>query len=78
MPVGSAQSLRPGGHARPRACRPDLAGALANLAAAEQAAAQRLATGLLAVPPSLAQLLASISASEATHVPVLDQLRRTA
>ena len=29
------------------------------------------------ITPSLAQLLASISASEATHVPVLSELRRT-
>lgn len=77
VPVGSAQSLAPA--ATPGASTPpDLAGALAALSAAEQAAAQRLGTGLLTVPPSLAQLLASISASEATHVPVLDQLRRTA
>lgn len=77
VPVGSAQSLAPA--ATPGASTPpDLAGALAALSAAEQAAARRLGTGLLTVPPSLAQLLASISASEATHVPVLDQLRRTA
>jgi len=56
----------------------DLTATLAALAADEQAAAQRLATQLLAMPPSLAQVLASISASESTHVPVLDQLRRTA
>jgi len=43
----------------------------AHLAAAERAASGRLARQLLAAPPSLAQLLASISASEATHVPVL-------
>jgi hypothetical protein len=77
VPAGSAQSIGPA--ATPAASTPpDLASALANLAAAEQAAAQRLATGLLTVPPALAQLLASISASEATHVPVLDQLRRMA
>jgi hypothetical protein len=77
VPAGSAQSVAPA--ATPAASTPaDLAGALAALAAAEQTAAQRLGTGLLTVPPSLAQLLASISASEATHVPVLDQLRRTA
>jgi hypothetical protein len=49
---------------------------IAALAADEQAAATRLSTWLLAVPASLAQLMASISASEATHVPVLDALRR--
>jgi hypothetical protein len=77
VPAGSAQSVSPA--ATPTASTPaDLGTALAGLAAAEDAAAQRLASGLLTVPPSLAQLLASISASEATHVPVLDQLRRTA
>jgi hypothetical protein len=53
-----------------------LAPVLAALAAGEQAASDRLASQLLAVPPSVAQLLASISASEATHVPVLHSLRR--
>jgi hypothetical protein len=46
--------------------------AVAFLRRAEQAAAAALADGLLRVPGSLAQLFASISASEATHVPVLD------
>ena len=41
------------------------------LAGAEQAASDYLLRQLLAAPPALAQLLASISASEATHVPVL-------
>jgi hypothetical protein len=54
----------------------DLATAIAALAAAEQEASDRLGSQLLAVPPSLAQLMASISASEATHVPVLDALRQ--
>lgn len=49
---------------------------LAALAAEEQAASDRLAAGLLTMPPSVAQLLASISASEATHVPVLHALRQ--
>ena len=43
----------------------------AYLAAAERQAAARLERQLLSAPPSLAQLLASISAAEATHVPVL-------
>ena len=49
------------------------AAALAYLRAAEQAAATAMLDRLLPpAPASLAQLLASISASEATHVPVLD------
>jgi hypothetical protein len=46
--------------------------AVAFLRDAEQAAAAALAEGLLRVPGSLAQVFASISASEATHVPVLE------
>ncbi len=46
--------------------------AVAFLRAAEQAAATALLDWLPHVPGSLAQLFASISASEATHVPVLD------
>jgi hypothetical protein len=61
------------GHATPAA---GLAPTISALAAAEQAAAQRLAAQLLTAPPSLAQLLASISAAEATHVPVLADLER--
>ena len=45
--------------------------AISYLGTAEQAASDRLLSGVLQVPPSLAQLFASISASEATHVPVL-------
>jgi hypothetical protein len=45
--------------------------AISYLGAAEQAASDRLLGEVLQVPPSLAQLFASISASEATHVPVL-------
>jgi hypothetical protein len=43
----------------------------AYLAHAERQAAARLSRQLLAAPPSLAQLLASISAAEASHVPPL-------
>jgi len=77
VPPGSAQSAGLEA-ARSGGLNLDLHGTLAALAADEQAASQWLAAQLLAAPPSLAQLLASISASEATHVPVLDQLRRTA
>jgi len=76
VPAGSADSAAPKATAAipiPAA----MPAALAALATAEQAASHRLATQLLGMPPSLAQLLASISASEATHVPVLDALWRS-
>jgi hypothetical protein len=78
VPPGSAAGAAPDSSAT--AIRPlpdDLEGTLGALAADEQAAAQRLGRQLLVMPPSLAQLLASIAASEATHVPVLSDLRRT-
>lgn len=49
--------------------------AVAYLAAAEQAASDRLLAQIGHVPPSLAQALASIAASEATHVPALQGIR---
>jgi hypothetical protein len=49
---------------------------LAALASDEQAAGSRLNAAALTMPPAAAQLLASIAASEATHVPALDALRR--
>ncbi len=49
--------------------------ALTALAQAEQAAVTRLTSQLLTVPPPLAQLMASIAASEAAHVVLLDQAR---
>jgi hypothetical protein len=68
-----------GGPATPRA-RPSPtatvpatpAGGVAFLRAAEQAAATAMLSRLRGAPASLAQLFASIGASEATHVPVLD------
>jgi hypothetical protein len=45
--------------------------AIRYLGRAEQAASDQLLSDVLLVPASLAQLFASISASEATHVPVL-------
>jgi hypothetical protein len=48
--------------------------ALAYLRDAERAAASALLGRLPHAPASLAQLLASISASEASHVPVLDRM----
>jgi hypothetical protein len=52
------------------------AAAVAFLRAAEQAAAAAMLDRLRGAPASLAQLFASISASEATHVPVLDSAVR--
>jgi hypothetical protein len=49
---------------------------LGELAVAEQAASDRLIGGLDGLPPSLAQLFASIAASEATHVEYLQAARR--
>ena len=46
-------------------------GALSYLRDAENAAAAAQLAHLAAAPPSLAQLLASISASEATHAMIL-------
>ena len=48
---------------------------LAELAAAERTASDTLARQLLDVPGPLAQLMASIAASEAAHVVVLGQIR---
>ena len=48
-----------------------LADILAALAIAEQAASDRLIGQLAGLPPALAQLFASIAASEATHAPFL-------
>jgi hypothetical protein len=68
-----------GGPATPRA-RPSPtatvpatpSGGLAFLRTAEQEAATAMLSRLRSAPASLAQLFASIGASEATHVPVLD------
>jgi len=72
IPVGSAASPSP----TRRAAKPAGPGAgsagVAFLRDAEQAAAAAMLDRLRSAPGSLAQLYASISASEATHVPVLD------
>jgi hypothetical protein len=47
---------------------------LQTLEQAEQAASDRLMGQLPVLPPALAQLFASIAASEATHVPYLQQV----
>lgn len=51
-------------------------GVLGELELAEQDASDRLIAELGGLPPSLAQLLASIAASEATHVEYLRAARR--
>jgi hypothetical protein len=73
VPAGSAASPP---RSRRAAAAPAVPGAgsagVAFLRAAEQAAATAMLDRLRSAPGSLAQLFASISASEATHVPVLD------
>jgi len=49
---------------------------IAQLEHAEQTASDRLIAQLAGLPPALAQLFASIAASEATHVPYLQAARR--
>jgi len=55
-----------------------VASVLAALAQAEQAASDRLLGELPGLPPALAQLFASVAASEATHVPFLTQAEAAA
>ncbi len=72
VPAGSPYQPREGARGAPVPKLPAAPQQLAAyLAAAERQAAARLERQLLSAPPSLAQLLASISAAEATHVPVL-------
>ena len=55
---------------------PSLSSVLSGLETAESAASDRYIARLGGLPPSLAQLFASIAASEATHVPYLHDARR--
>jgi rubrerythrin len=78
IPAGSSASAppspspSPSGRAATAPAVPTApAAAIAFLKNAEQAAATALLARLVTAPASLAQLFASISASEATHVPVL-------
>jgi hypothetical protein len=71
-PAGS-QTPSPRAPAAPAGVPSAQSAALAYLRGAEQAAAAALLGRLPHAPASLAQLFASISASEATHVPVLDR-----
>jgi hypothetical protein len=70
LAAGSGPLRRPPAPAAPASARQ----AIASLSGAELAASDRLLGGVPHVPPSLAQLFASISASEATHVPLLRAL----
>jgi hypothetical protein len=72
VPAGSRYRL-PAASARSSPAVPAAAGAdIAFLRSAEQAAAAAMLDRLRRAPAPLAQLYASISASEATHVPALD------
>lgn len=71
IPAGAAAAASPAPGPRPSAAPAGPGQAVEFLQAAERAAAARLLRQLESAPPSLAQLMASISASEATHVPVL-------
>lgn len=76
VPAGAAPAASPS-PSQPAAPLPaDPRQAVAGLQADERDSAARLLRQLASAPPSLAQLLASISASEATHVPVLAAARR--
>jgi len=72
IPAGSAASPSPTRRAAPPKAPGAGSAGVAFLRAAEQAAAAAMLDRLRGAPGSLAQLYASISASEATHVPVLD------
>lgn len=77
VPAGSALALSPS--PTPSASVSLTGGVSAEVVAleqAEQAASDRLLGQLAVLPPSLAQLYASIAASEASHVPYLQVARR--
>jgi hypothetical protein len=73
VPPGSQAAAARPAHSRPAAARPGRgpAAAISFLQGAERASAANLLRHLAAVSPSLAQLMASIAASEATHVAAL-------
>jgi hypothetical protein len=75
----SARLIEPAPHAsvrpRPVTIPPGSTGSILQiLEQAEQASSDRLIEQLRVLPPALAQLFASIAASEATHVPYLQQV----
>jgi hypothetical protein len=72
---GSPLAVRPALASSPAPTAPATAQqAISGLGPAEQAASDWLLSRVPQVPPALAQLLASICASEATHVPALAAL----
>ncbi len=76
VPPGTSASPSPSGGSSPRASTTPARVSpthisTARLRAAERASAAGLVQRLATVPPALAQLLASIAASDATHVTVL-------
>ena len=76
-PGGRAAAAHAPRHAAPHRPVPGTqAAALGYLSDAEDAASGALLTHLATAPPSLAQLLASISASEATHALILGTAAR--
>lgn len=77
--------IEPAGAPTPAAARAPVLAAgsspsslLGTLEEAEQAASNRLLEQLTVLPPTLAQLFASVAASEATHVPFLQQAQAAA
>jgi hypothetical protein len=72
VPPGSSPSpAQPGRPSASGAAAPSVRVGIARLRAAERASADNLVQRLATVPPALAQLFASIAASDATHVAVL-------
>jgi hypothetical protein len=78
VPAGSAVRLAGPVPAAGAVVPASPAAAIAALRAGELRASVDLLGALAGAPPSLAQLLASISASEASHVPALDRMGRAA
>lgn len=70
-PAARGSATPPGAASRQRVIM-----TVTQLEQAEQAASDRLIAQLAGLPPTLAQLFASIAASEATHVPYLRAARR--
>jgi hypothetical protein len=76
-PTSSPTSSPTSAPSSPATGAPSARGVLGELELAEQAASDRLIADLGGLPPSLAQLFASIAASEATHVEYLRAARRS-
>lgn len=77
VPAGSALARSPSPTPSPSiSLTGGVSAEVAALEQAEQAASDRLIGQLAGLPPSLAQLFASIAASEATHVPYLQAARQ--